>query len=273
MKFLAAIAILLPFAAAGEPDFEKTTIRLFEQADSPILPVARRLYSTRFDSTRMRMLAVEVSGTYAAPEAATTIPLTCTLKRPDGSQSASDRPMSFQFFEGKTDSHSANILWSVAADQDWKPGSYEVECLAGEKSLGKASFEVALNPAEVAEGEIRVEAVRVFPVEGQLPPRMLRKYGTSFAAETMSRIGIELELSHAALGRAAKVPVECYFFWPDGQTSPPVILSYEPEPTWAGGYSAGAMGWEQPGNWPQGVYTISCAIYGQPVIVDRFDLS
>ena len=33
------------------------------------------------------------------------------------------------------------------------------------------------------------------------------------------------------------------------------------------------MGWEQPGNWSRGVYTISCAIYGQPVIVDRFDLS
>ena len=64
-----------------------------------------------------------------------------------------------------------------------------------------------------------------------------------------------------------------YFFWPDGQTSPPVILSYEPEPTWAGGYSAGAMGWEQTGNWPAGVYTIACSIYGQPVIVDRFDVN
>lgn len=267
------VAILLPFAAAGEPAFERTAIRLFEQADGPILPVARRLYSTRFDSTRMRMLAVEVSATYAAPDTATMIPLACTLKRPDGSQSPSDRPMSFQFFEGKTESHSANLLWSAAADQDWKPGSYEVECVANGKSLGKASFEVALNPPEVADGGIRVEAVRVFPVEGKLPPRLLRKYSISFPAETTTRVGIELEFTHAALGRAAKVPVECYFFWPDGQTSPAVILSYEPEPTWAGGYSAGAMGWEQAGNWPKGVFTISCAIYGQPVVVDRFDLT
>ncbi len=181
--------------------------------------------------------------------------------------------MSFQFFEGKSESHSANLLWNSAADQDWSPGSYEVECLAGETSLAKAAFEVALNPPEVADGEIRVEAVRVFPVGENLPPRMLRKYTALLAAETTTRIGIELEFSHAAPGRSAKVPVECYFFWPDGQTSPPVILSYESEPTWAGGFSAGAMGWERSGNWPKGFYTISCAIYGQPVIIDRFDLT
>lgn len=214
-----------------------------------------------------------MTATYAAPDATTTVPLTCTLRRPDGSQSPSELPMSFQFFAGKTESHSANLLWGVVADQDWLPGSYTVECLAGEKSIGKAAFEIARNPPEVADGEIRVEAVRVFPVEGQLPARAMRKYATALAAGSTRKIGIELEFTHAPLGRAIKVPIECYFFWPDGQTSPPVILSYEPEPTWAGGYSAGAMGWEQPGNWPMGVYTIACSIYGQPVIVDRFDVN
>jgi hypothetical protein len=270
MKLLLAIAILLPFAAAGEPAFDQTSIRLFEQADGPILPVPRRLYSTRFDATRTRMLGVEVSATYSAPETATTIQLTCTLLRPDGNRSPSERPMSFQFFAGKTESHSANLLWGVVADQDWKPGSYAVECLAGEKSVGNASFEVARNPPEVADGDIRVEAVRVFPVEGKLPPQPLRKYVASFSAAATTRIGVELEFTHAPLARNVKVPVECYFFWPDGQTSPPVILGYEPEPTWAGGFSAGAMGWEQAGNWPKGVYAVSCAIYGQPVAVDRF---
>jgi len=273
MRILAAIAILIPFAAAGEPAFDQSTIRLFEQSDGPILPVTRRLYSTRFDAMRTRRLAVEVSATYAAPETTTTIPLNCTLTRPDGSQSPPERPMSFQFFAGKTESQSANLLWGVVADQDWQPGSYSVECLAGDEPAGKTAFEMARNPPDVADGDIRVEAVRVFPVEGRLPARALRKYFTTFAAGTTSRIGVELEFTHAPLGRAVKVPVECYFFWPDGQTSPPVFLSYEPEPTWAGGYSAGALGWEQPGNWLSGVYTISCAIYGRPVIVDRFDVN
>lgn len=204
----------------------------------------------------MRMLAVEVSPA--------TVLLTCTLIRPDGSQS---------LLELKTDSHGANAIWGIAPDQEWKPGSYAVECLDGEKSLGKAPFEIALNPPEVEDGAIRVKAMRIFPVEEMLPPRIERKYASSLPAESTTRIGIELDFSHAALGRSTRVPVECWFFWPDGQTSPPVILSYEPEPTWAGGYSAGAMGWEQPGNWLKGVYTVTCAIYGQPVMVERFDLT
>lgn len=263
------LALLAPFATAGEPAFEKVAIRLFEQSDDPILPAARRLYSTRFDATRMRMLGVEISASYAAPETTETIPVTCTLKTPDGGQLPSDRPMTFQFFGGKTESQSANLLW----DQPWQAGVYEIECVAAEKSLGKAQFEIATNPAEVADGDIRVATLRVFPVDGELPPRPARQYANALVAAETRRIGLELEFSHAPLGKTVTIPVDCYFFWPDGQTSPPLVLSYEPQPTWAGGYSAGAMGWEQPGNWPKGVYAVSCAIHGQPVMVDRFDLT
>ena len=101
---------------------------------------------------------------------------------------------------------------------------------------------MALNPPEVADGDIRVKALRIFPVADQLPPISARKYINVLPADGTTRIGVELEFSHAPLGHAAKLPVDCWFFWPDGQTSPPLVLSYEPQPTWAGGYSAGAMG-------------------------------
>ena len=68
------------------------------------------------------------------------------------------------------------------------------------------------------------------------------------------------------------MPVECWFFWPDGQTSPPVVLSYEPLPSWAGGYSAGAMGFPARGNWIKGAYTVSCAVNGQPAAIERFEV-
>ena len=185
---------------------------------------------------------------------------------------APERPMEFQFFGGKTEAQSANLLWGAAADQDWAPGIYEVECKAGEIAIARATFEMAANPPEVADGDIRVEAMRMFPVDGNLQPIQERKYANNFPAVATSRIGVELEFSHAPLGRAAKVPVDCHFFWPDGQTSPPLVLSYEPQQSWAGGYSAGAMGWEAPGNWIKGVYTVSCAINGQPVAVERFEI-
>jgi len=267
-----AIALLLPSLAIADPPFDQATLRFFEQADGAILPVTRRIYTPRFDANRMRRLGVEVSANYAAPDASSTIPLACTMKKPDGSVIPADRPMEFQFFGGKTESQSANLLFGVVADQNWVPGIYEVECKAAENSIAKAPFEIVVNPPEVADGEIRTRAMRLFPVTGNLPPLIARKYANSLPADETTRIGIELEFSHAPLGRAAKIPVDCHFFWPDGQTSPPLVLSYEPQPTWAGGYSAGAMGWEAAGNWVKGAYTVSCAINGQPVAVERFEI-
>jgi hypothetical protein len=272
MRKSLAIALFLPLLAAADPAFDHVTMRLFEQADGPILPVARRIYTTRFDAIRARLLAVEITAAYPAPESSSTIPLACTLRKPDGSVVPSERPMDFQFFGGETESHAVNLLWGAAEDRDWQPGAYEVECTAEGKSIARASFEMARNPPDVADGEIRVMAMRVFPVAGMLPPRGARTYVSALPSDETTRIGIELEFSHAPLGHTVKVPVDCWFFWPDGQTSPPLVLNYEPQPTWAGGYSAGAMGWEQPGNWIKGVYTVSCAINGHPVAVDRFDI-
>jgi hypothetical protein len=130
-----------------------------------------------------------------------------------------------------------------------------------------------VNTPDVADGEIRVAALRVFPVEGKLPPRPMRRYMSALPAATTTRIGIEIEFTHEPLNRTAVIPVDCWFLWPDGQTSPPLVLSYEPQPSWAGGFSAGAMGWEAPGNWAKGVYTVTCAIHGRPIMVDRFDVT
>lgn len=265
-----AFALLLPGLAQAAPAFEHATLRFFEQADGPILPVARRIYTTRFDATRTRRLGVEFAAGYAAPDAAVTVPLECTVTKPDGSTASAERPMDFQFFAGKTGSQSANLLWGAPDERDWAPGTYAVECRADGAPAAKASFEVLRNPPEVADGEIRVKAIRIFAVEEQLPPIEERHYAAAFAADRTRRIGVELEFAHAPLGRTAKVPVDCWFFWPDGQTSPPLVLGYEPQPAWAGGYSAGAMGFAEPGGWTKGVYTVSCAIGGQPAAIERF---
>lgn len=272
MKYPLALALFAPGIAQAAPVFEQAALRFFEQADGPILPVERRIYTTRFDATRTRRLGVEFAASYTAPDAASTVPLACTLTKPDGSTAPAERPMDFQFFAGKAGSQSANLLWGMPGELDWPAGSYAVECRAEGASVAKATFEVIQNPPEVADGEVRVKAIRIFAVEEQLPPIGERRYATAFKSDLTRRIGVELEFAHAPLGSEAKVPADCWFFWPDGQTSPPLVLGYEPQPTWAGGYSAGAMGFAEPGGWTRGVYTVSCAIDGQPVAVERFDV-
>jgi hypothetical protein len=274
MPVVLSTAALLPGLAAGadQPRLNDVSIRLFEQADGTVQPVTRRLYSTHFDATRTRMLGVEIAASYAAPKVTSQVPVDCRMQRPDGSETTATRPMTFQLFAGSNRSTSANLLWGVEPESDWAPGGYRIRCLVDEKEIGQTPFEVQLNPSDVAEAEIRVAALRLFPVDSQLPARADRKYTLALDAGQTKRIGVELEFTHAPLGRAMKIPVECYYLWPDGQTSPPLVLSYEPQATWPGGYSAGAMGWDDTGNWPQGVYTVACMIHGRPAAVERFDV-
>lgn len=268
-----AFTLSLAASAADPPALDAVTIRLFEQADAEILPVSRRLYSTRFDATRTRTLGVEIAASHAAPESAAEITVECSMQQPDGSANPPDRPLILTVAAGVTRSSSAGLPWRAPDSGGWQPGEYAIECRIAGQIAAESRIEIVQNPPDVPGTDIRVAAVRLFPVERTLPARDERRYaGTLVAAET-NHIGVELEFTHAPLGQAMKIPVECYYFWPDGQTSPAVMLSYEPQATWAGGYSAGAIGWDQPGHWLPGVYTVTCMIGGRPVIVDRFDLS
>lgn len=272
---ISALAVLaFPAAAVAADDFQlqDATIRLFEQADVGVQPLARRVYATHFDATRMRWLGVEISGSYAAPDQDVLLPAECSMRRPDGTRVPTARDMSFQLFAHETQSGSANLLWGVEDEDDWPAGRYEVECTIAGRTLGPVPFEVVQNPTDVAGAEIRVAEMRFFPVVSDLPPKVERHYTTALKGAETHRIGIEVEFTHAPLGGAIKVPIACYFYWPDGQTSPPLNLTYEPDATWPGGYAAGGMGWDEPGQWPPGVYTVVCRIHGRPVAVDRLEI-
>ena len=260
-------------ATADQPVFDQVTIRLFEQADAEILAVARRLYSTRFDATRTRTLGVEIAASHVAPESAAEVPVDCTMQKPDGSAYSADRPLILAVAAGATYSSSVGLPWRAADAEGWQPGEYAVACRIAGQVVAESRIEIVQNEPDVAGTDIRVAAIRLFPVERLLPAKDDRRYASTLVAAETNHIGVELEFTHAPLGQAMRIPVECYYFWPDGQTSPPVMLSYEPQASWSGGYSAGAIGWDQPGHWLPGIYTVTCMIGGRPVIVDRFDLT
>lgn len=259
--------------SAERPTLDQVTTRLFEQADSALLPVTRRIYSTHFDATRTRALGLEVAASLAAPDADREVPVVCVLQRADGTGITAELNLSLAFAAGQPDSSAADLLRRAPDLESWQPGEYTVECRSDGQLIAESRIEIALNPPDVAGTDIRIAAIRLFPVERTLPAMDDRRYPYTLVAAETNHIGVELEFTHAPLGQAMKIPVECHYFWPDGQTSPPINLSYEPQASWAGGYSAGAIGWDQPGNWLKGIYTVTCSIRGRSVIVERFDLT
>ena len=260
-------------ADAEQPVLTEVRLRLFEQADTEIIPVGRRLYSTRFDATRTRVLGIEISVFHAAPASTAELPVDCAMHKPDGRVFPADRPLILEIVAGAIRSSSAGLPWRAPDPESWRPGDYDIQCRIDGQVVAESRIEIVQNPPDVAGTDIRVAAIRLFPVERTLPAKDDRRYASTLVAADTNHIGVELEFTHAPLGQALSIPVECYYFWPDGQTSPAVMLNYEPETTWSGGYSAGALGWDQPGHWLAGVYTVTCLIGGRPAIVDRFDLT
>lgn len=172
---LAFSALLLPPALAAEaPPITQVTLRVFEQADTDVLPYGRRIYATHFDATRTRMIGLEIGASYAKPDESSSLAVDCSLLRPDGSRSAPGRAMTFQLFAGETQSNSANLLWGVAAEEDWVPGFYAVDCAIAGQTLGQALFTVVQNPPDVADADIRVAELRFFALAAELPPRAER---------------------------------------------------------------------------------------------------
>jgi hypothetical protein len=276
MRALIATAVLglaCTAAVADQPVLAAATLRIFEQADAEILPISRRLYATRFDATRIRALGVEISATHLVPASTTEFQVDCTMQRPDGSMAPASGPLTLVLVAGAASSGSAGLPWRAPDTGGWQPGEYAIQCRIDGQMIAESRIEIVQNPPDVTGTDIRVAALRLFPVERTLPAKDDRRYASTMVAAEAKHIGVELEFTHAPLGQTMKIPVECYHFWPDGQTSPAVMLSYEPQATWAGGYSAGAIGWDEPGHWLPGVYTVTCLIGGRPVIVDRFDLT
>lgn len=261
-----------PALAAEASSFTAVSIRLFEQADGPVQPFGRRVYATHFDATLTRMIGVEMGATYPSQKETRLYDVACTLTKPDGSTEPASRAMSFQVFADETASNSANVQWGVPDEQDWPAGDYLVDCAVDGQSIGQAPFAIVLNPADVADTDLRIAGLRFFPVDRELPPKAERGYTEIFETADTRRIGVELEFTHSPIGREIVVPVDCHYYWPDGQVMPPAEMTYRPGPTWPGGYSAANMGWDEAGKWPTGHYVIVCAVAGRPAVVNRFEV-
>ena len=271
---LLLIAACLPptALAADASPFTAVSMRLFEQADGPVQAFGRRVYATNFDATLTRMIGVEIGATYAKAKETRLLDVACTLTKPDGSLAPGSRAMSFQVFADETQSNSANVQWGVPDEQDWEAGNYLVDCAVAGQSIGQAPFTVVLNPADVADTDLRIAGLRFFAVERELPAKAERDYTEVFETANTRRIGVELEYTHSPIGREIAVAVDCHYYWPDGQVMPPAQMTYQPGPTWPGGYSAANMGWDEAGKWPTGHYVVVCEVAGRPAVVNRFEV-
>src|ERR1051326_2044173 len=295
---LAPMVLVLELIAAGDSSaqlaFTGTTIRLYEQDGGFVLDESRRMYTTRFDAVTTLYIGVEVTLTHAAapPGAAGRLAVTCDEVLPDGRAIRGMFAIPVDIQAGKTLSTGANTLFGAGPPGRgregthrgrspggggapagragrWPGGPYGVRGAGGGGALGETSFQMTATPPDVPGAAVRVTGIRLFPTGAQLPAAADRKYSDRFSPGTTTRIGVEVSFAHPALGKALEVPVDCYYFPPNGGTFGPMSFPYKPAPDSTSGHAAMGIGWDQPGQWPGGNYTAVCRINGRPVAVGR----
>ena len=272
-RLLQALPCLLACAlAAGTAQAQiaptRSEIRLWEQEGNVVIPIERRLYSTRFDAGRSRFIGMEIAISHAPANTSAIFPLDCELRAPGDGRSSSQK-LGIEVATGANESRGVT-LWNRAGDPAWAPGNYLVHCSGRGSVLGEVPFEVAMNPPDASEVDLHVTQIHLFPASGPLPTRDQRDYMTRFPARKTSRIGVELEFAHSPPGGAVSIPVDCYYYPPGGQAMGPISFNYEPQANATSGNAGLAMGWDSPGRWSQGRYTAVCNIRGRPVAVERF---
>jgi hypothetical protein len=272
-QLLPALPCLLACAlAAGAAQAQiaptRFEIRLWEQEGNVVIPLERRLYSTRFDAGRSRIIGMEIVMSHAPAKATAILPVDCELRAPEGDRPGSQN-LEIKVATGAAESRGV-AMWIRAGDPAWVPGDYRVHCNARGSVLGEVPFQMAMNPPDASEIDLHVKQMHLFPASGPLPARDQRDYMTRFPARKTSRIGVELEFTHAQPGGTMSIPIDCYYYPPSGQAMGPISFTYEPQADATSGNAGLAMGWDSPGRWSQGQYAAVCNIRGRPVAVERF---
>lgn len=87
-------------------------------------------------------------------------------------------------------------------------------------------------------------------------PYEQRVYSTSFKSETARYIWWELVITHPPTGQRIDFIIHAVYYKPDGSIFYERDMNTYEEPDWTSSYLYSGAGWDQPGNWEKGTYTV-----------------
>ena len=102
--------------------------------------------------------------------------------------------------------------------------------------------------------------LRFFETGRDLSAYGAREYATHFLQSQTRYVGHELHLKHPLLGNRYDFVIKAAYIRPDGSTLGNTSLNTRVEASWNTSAHATGWGWEEPGKWPVGKYTVKVFI-------------
>jgi hypothetical protein len=255
-----AVAILGVSEARAQLAPTEARLYFWEQAPGPLAPSEERMSASLFAATHSRYIGFNLALHYPAPGVAVKYLVSCRYIKPNGRTIG---PIEIEFEVPPTWRRSDKAVargWDEAGH--WMPGTYRVQCSAGDVSLVERTFEMTANPPKLS-------GIRFFEKGTLGPSEEPPMYTTRFDAARSRYVAAEVTLALPATGDS-KTPrpsgnyaVRCQYFLPGGRMLADPGLEFWIRADDSTSTSTTAVGWEDPGHWVPGSYRVICSESGR----------
>jgi hypothetical protein len=124
-----------------------------------------------------------------------------------------------------------------------------------------------------AQRDVELISIKLFETGYTPMPRSERYYATSFSSNEARYIDYEIHVRNNLYNiRDNEISIKAKYYHPDGSLMGAPVMSETIPYNWETAYYWKGWGWDEPGNWEEGTYTIELYIDGRYITEKRFTI-
>jgi ankyrin repeat protein len=250
--------------------FEKM---LFFEGEIKAPEPAQRTYLSRFPCSSTRYVFCQVDGEnllYNIREQ--DIDLICKFYFPDGSLMG--EPRADLTIKKDWDLFSLWTGWGWEEPGNWPAGTYSVEAFIKGSKVGDAQFSVYDDaPDAASKPEFKLEKLQFFEAGSEPPEKSLRAYLSQFPRSSTRFVFCEIDgINNLYKNREHTHKVSWQYYSPDGSLMGEPSGDFLIKTDWYDTWDQHGWGWDEPGSWPVGTYTVKVLIDGNKAGEAQFSI-
>lgn len=258
-KFLTTFFFLIVFPVLlfAQRDVDLITLKLFEAGYNPP-DRDDRYYTTSFDKDDTRYIYYEIhleNNHYRVRD--NDLKIQAKYYYPGGRLMSDPVLRKTMYSDWETGYYWHGWGWEKPGN--WEEGRYTVEIYINGRYITQKKFTVydSRNDRDYREREFELEELNFFEAGYNLPDREDYRYKTYFNKRNSRYIYTEIVVRNNLYElRTHTHKLEFEYYNPDGSLRGKIEADFKIKMEWKTSWISRGWGWDEPGNWPTGTYTV-----------------